>query len=105
MITSGTTGWKPNAARMAVADSIFGPWKKLGNPCIGKGKKITFHSQGTYILPIHGRKDAFIFMGDRWHPKNPIDGRYIWLPIQWKNKKPVIKWIGSWNLSFFDRKE
>ena len=103
MITSGTTGWKPNAARMAVADSIFGPWKKLGNPCVGKGKKTTFHSQGTYVLPVHGKKNAFIFMADRWRPKNPIDGRYVWLPIQWKDGQPVIKWMDQWKLSFFSK--
>jgi hypothetical protein len=105
MITSGTTGWKPNAARLAVADSIFGPWEKLANPCVGKGKKTTFHSQGTYVLHVHGKKSAFIFMADRWHPKNPIEGRYIWLPIQWENGKPVIKWLDQWNLSYFDKEK
>ena len=34
-IASGCSGWKPNAARSAVAESIFGPWTELGNPCIG----------------------------------------------------------------------
>lgn len=32
LISSGCTGWAPNAARLAVADSIRGPWKELGNP-------------------------------------------------------------------------
>ena len=32
-VASGCTGWDPNPARSAVADSIWGPWKELGNPC------------------------------------------------------------------------
>ena len=35
-IGSGCTGWAPNAARSAVADSIWGPWTELGNPCVGR---------------------------------------------------------------------
>lgn len=103
-IGSGTTGWAPNAARSAVAPSIWGPWKELGNPCVGKDSALTFHSQSTYVLKVHGMKNAYIFMADRWRPRNPIDGRYIWLPIQFKDGKPVIKWMNKWNLSFFKKK-
>ena len=35
MIASDCTGWHPNAARGLVADSIFGPWTEIGNPCKG----------------------------------------------------------------------
>jgi len=34
MISSDCTGWDPNTARLAVADSIWGPWRELGNPLI-----------------------------------------------------------------------
>ena len=33
MITSGCTGWAPNAAQYAVADSMLGEWTVKGNPC------------------------------------------------------------------------
>lgn len=102
MITSGCTGWKPNAARLASAESIWGPWTALGNPCIGDDADLTFHSQSTFVLPVQGKKDAFIFMADRWRPRNPIDGRYVWLPIQFENDKPVIKWLDQWDLSFYE---
>ena len=98
LITSGCTGWAPNAARMAVADSLFGAWTELGNPCVGSDANLTFNSQSTYILKIEGKKDAYIFMADRWTPKTPIDGRYIWLPILFENGKPVLKWFDNWNL-------
>ncbi|MDR2805902.1 MAG: glycoside hydrolase family 43 protein, partial [Dysgonamonadaceae bacterium] len=65
MITSGCTGWKPNAARLFTADSIMGEWTQHPNPCAGKDADLTFHSQSTFILPVQGKKDAFIFMADR----------------------------------------
>ncbi len=102
MITSGCTGWDPNAADVAVAGSIWGPWKQLGNPCIGEHAELTFYSQSTYVLPVAGFDDAFIFMADRWKPKNPVDGRYIWLPVKFENEKPVIEWKDEWDLSAFN---
>lgn len=103
MITSGCTGWAPNAARLLVADEIMGEWKLYPNPCIGKDAELTFHTQSTYILPVQGKKDTFIFMADRWRPKNPIDGRYVWLPILFENGLPVLKWFDNWNLSVFEQ--
>ena len=89
-----------------MADSIWGPWKALGNPCVGPEEltRITFDSQSTFILPVQGKKDAFIFMADRWRPQNAIDGRYVWLPIQFDNTgKPFLEWKDKWDLSFFDQ--
>lgn len=103
MITSGCTGWAPNAARLLVADSVMGNWEYVGNPCIGDDKDLTFHSQSTYILPVQGKKDAFIFMADRWIPENAIDGRYIWLPIQFnENGLPFLEWMDEWSLDIFE---
>ncbi|GGF82716.1 glycoside hydrolase family 43 protein [Wenyingzhuangia marina] len=99
MITSGLTGWDPNAARSFKASSILGPWISLGNPAKGKDSDLTFYSQSTYILPIQSKKDTFIFMADRWNPKKPIDGRYIWLPIKFKDEKPIIEWKSRWKIN------
>lgn len=104
MITSGCTGWAPNAARLLVSDSVMGEWEYINNPCIGDDRDLTFHSQSTYILPVQGKNDALIFMADRWQPENPIDGRYIWLPIQFDDKGlPVLEWMDSWSMEIFDR--
>ena len=101
MITSGCTGWKPNEARMFSASSIWGPWAQHTNPCQGKDAELTFHTQGTYILPVHGQKEQFIFMADRWRPDNPIDGRYVWLPILFENGVPVLRWTDKWNITIY----
>lgn len=103
MITSGCTGWDPNAARLLVADAVMGDWEYVENPCVGEDADLTFHSQSTFILPVQGKEDAYIFMADRWRPQNAIDGRYVWLPIQFKeNGLPYLEWMDEWNLSFFD---
>jgi beta-xylosidase len=100
MITSGCTGWRPNEARACVASSIWGPWEPLGNPCTGENAQVTFYSQSTFVLPVRGMENAYIFMADRWRPENPIDGRYVWLPITFEHEKPVIRWYDQWDLSF-----
>lgn len=102
MIGSGCTGWAPNAARWFTATSMWGPWTYEGNPCKGSGAEFTYGGQSTHILPVQGKKGAFIFMADKWNPKNAIDGRYIWLPIQFKEGRPEINWQENWDLSVFD---
>ncbi|MCC4213176.1 glycoside hydrolase family 43 protein [Leeuwenhoekiella parthenopeia] len=100
MITSGLTGWDPNSARSFRARSMLGPWQSLGNPSKGKGAEVTFNSQSTYVLPVEDRKDTFIFMADRWNPKNHQDGRYVWLPVIINNEgNPEIKWTDEWNFN------
>lgn len=98
LIASDCTGWKPNAARSAVAENIFGPWRELGNPCRGEDAQLTFHSQSTYVIPVNPSRGEFIYLGDRWNPKNAIDGRYIWLPLQFENDEPVIRWKDEWSI-------
>ncbi|MDO4159614.1 MAG: glycoside hydrolase family 43 protein [Prevotellaceae bacterium] len=98
MITSGCTGWAPNKARMFTSKSIWGPWTQLPNPCKGPNEDLTFGGQSTYILKVEGKKDFFIFMADIWRPEHPSDARYIWLPIEFNDGKPVIEWKDAWKL-------
>lgn len=96
MITSGCTGWAPNKARMYSAPSIWGPWERHESPCIGPNADLTFGGQSTYILKFPGT-DRFVFMADIWRPKFPSDARYIWIPIEWYEGKPVLPWRESWS--------
>lgn len=104
LITSGCTGWAPNQARVSAADSIWGPWEELGNPCLGNNVQTatTFDSQSTYVLPLPGKRGAFIFIADRWRPENASDGRYVWLPIRFRHGTPMIEWHAEWALGIFD---
>lgn len=103
LFASGTTGWAPNPARLYMADQIFGPWHPLGNPIRGTSnqRKTTFGGQSTFVLSLPPAADgrfSGIFMADIWRPKNAIDGRYIWLPIEWEEDVPVLRWRPSWHL-------
>ena len=99
LIASGCTAWAPNAARSAVADHIWGPWTELGNPCVGADAEKTFHSQSTFVLPVAGQPDKFIFMADRWNQWNLPDSRYVWLPIEFSSDgRPVLHWRDHWSI-------
>jgi len=90
LITSGCSGWSPNAASYAVADKIMGPWKEVGNPCIGKDSEQTFFAQGSFVLPVVGRQGRFIFMGDLWNKLDLEKSGYLWLPFTVANGKIEI---------------
>ena len=98
MVTSACTGWAPNEAKYAVADNIFGPWTEIGNPCIGENAHLTFYSQSTFILPMPNQKGRYIFMADRWNPKNLGDSRYVWLPLDFYDGKMVIEYFDEWSM-------
>ena len=98
IVTSGCTGWDPNEAQYAVANSIMGKFKIMGNPCIGSEASKTYYSQSTFILPIQGRKNAYIALFDRWNKKNLQDSRYVWLPLNFKGDKMIIEWKDCWQI-------
>ncbi|MFZ4457044.1 MAG: family 16 glycosylhydrolase [Bacteroidales bacterium] len=110
LLGSGSTGFNPNAARLFVADSLQGEFTNLGNPTFGVnphngiGPEKTFGGQISCIIPVQGKKDAYIAVFDVWRQENPITGGYIWLPVTFKNNQPEIHWMDKWNLSFFDKK-
>ena len=99
LITSGLSGYRPNAARISVTDNILGPWITLGNPMSSFNSNdvlTSFHSQPTYILKV--KKDKYIYLGDRWDFKNNSysdlwKSTYVWLPINLSNEIPSISWV------------
>jgi hypothetical protein len=105
LITSGCTGWTPNKASLHVSNSLWGPWQLTEtNPMAGPDADSTFGSQSTHIQPIQGQKDRFIFMADKWNPKNLKDSRYVWLPVQFKNSALTVEWMDEWGTGFWFKK-
>lgn len=84
MIASGCTGWDPNTARSAVADSLRGPWVELDNPCVGADARVTFGAQSTFIIPPGPANREHIAMFDLWRPEDLRTSGYLWLPIRWE---------------------
>lgn len=79
MITSGCTGWEPNAARLSTARHMLGPWTAHGNPCQGPGADRTFGAQGCYIF-THPTQGSTMML-DIWHPDDLPSSQHLWLPI------------------------
>lgn len=98
IISSACTGWTPNAAMLASADTILSNWTEMYNPCKGPDGDSTFHAQSTFVLPIEGKTDKFIFLADRWNKTNLEDSRYVWLPLSFTKDSVTIEWKTSWSL-------
>lgn len=105
LISSACTGWRPNAANYSVASNPLGPWRTFENPCTGPDAGTTFGSQSTFVLPVPGKNDDFIFMADRWNPQNLPDSRYVWLPFTVNtNDMFNIAWRDQWDFSLFAKR-
>jgi hypothetical protein len=103
LITSGQTGWTANAADLAVAESILGPWRHLGNPAIGPDSGTTFHSQSAQVIPLPGGNDGtFLYLGDRWNGTHLERSTYVWLPFRvTEQQKVALEYWPGWSLSEF----
>ena len=109
LLMSGCTGWDPNEARSAVADTPFGPWTERGNPCrgtngiTGEGPELTFGAQSTCVLKVAGIPNAFIAMFDDWNTDDFISSRHVWLPVTFApDGSFTIRWRDTWDLGVFD---
>lgn len=108
-LNSQTTGWAPNANHYSTATSITGPWTYKGEFATGDGASDTFASQTTFVLPVAGREDSFIFMADR---TNATSGTtiadlgamtHVWLPISLDvmTGTMTVPWRSDWDLDVF----
>ncbi len=95
IMTSSTTGWDSNEARVWSADSIFGKWKNDGSPCEGTARSITYDTQSTSVF--QAENGQWIYYGDRWNRDELADSRYIWLPVRFEEGKMIIRWQNEWS--------
>ena len=108
-ITSGCTGWDPNAGHSSYSQLPLTGWNDLGNPCVDDDKNTTYHSQSNYIFKVPGYYDAYIFMGDRWKggdyfsDANVGESWHIWLPIDMRTGYPIMRFYADWDLSLFNK--
>ena len=78
LLGSGSTSWDPNPARMFVANQIEGPYRSLGNPCVGVnphnrlGPEKAFGGQSTFLMAAPWNPDEWIAMFDIWNPKEVL---------------------------------
>jgi len=94
LMSSSTTGWMSNEARVWSCDCIFGNWHNDGNPCTGAGALVTFNSQSTLLF--QAPNGQWIYGGDRWNGEQLYDSRYVWLPTYFEDGKLRIRWESEW---------
>ncbi len=97
MLSSGCTGWYPNACLYAEANAIFGRWKLIDNPCVGENYRQTYGGQSAYVFEVDGK---FVLMLDHWVPKNLQESGYSFLPITVNDDKTLTveradEWLGA----------
>lgn len=88
-IGSGCTGWTPNAARSAVADSLAGPWTELGNPAADPGRRADLRRPEHLGRAAGGRH--FPVYGGYLAPEDAIDGPLSLLP---SNSRTAVRSCG-----------
>ncbi|OHT13066.1 hypothetical protein TRFO_03494 [Tritrichomonas foetus] len=100
LMTSGTSGWAPNAANVHRSTMLFGPYEELGNPCEGDGSGRTFDSQSTYFVDIDAANGKVMYFGDRWWSNDLEHSRYVWLPVEINAKDHSFKlhYTEEWKL-------
>ena len=95
MVSSGCTGWAPNAALFAICPNLMGQWKLIDNPCEGKFAKQTFFGQSSYVFEADGK---FYLMLDHWKSENLRISGYSILPIEITDDNClIIPWQDEWN--------
>jgi hypothetical protein len=68
LITSGTSGYFPNASEVASADSYHGPWSVLGDPHPSDPSRTSFRTQISSVFRHPLKRDLYIALADRWLP-------------------------------------
>jgi hypothetical protein len=107
LIGSGSTGFDANPARAFFARQLTGPYEPLGNPALGLnphnnlGPEKTFGGQISFVIPVVDKPNAFIAMFDVWKPDHAIEGGYAWLPVDFEDGTPKIRWSSEWDLTYF----
>lgn len=81
--------WKPTA---------FGKWfSKKFYKMVDKAMSGGRHQEIT--TPDRSPKEAGTLPGKlQRHMENTSIARYVWLPVEWRGKKPVIRWHDEWKI-------
>ena len=84
LLTSGCSGWRPNAALFGTAPSVEGPWKLVDNPCRGPREHTTFGAQATCVFEVGGRPLVLL---DHWKPDDLALSGYSLLGVTFAPEK------------------
>lgn len=88
-ITSGTTGWRPNAALYSRSRFLFSGQKLIDNPCVGPAAATTYGGQPAAVFAVAGR---WYLLLDHWQPADLSQSGYSILPIEITGRDLHVAW-------------
>lgn len=91
IISSGSTGWEPNKARLYVSSAMLGDWTDAGTPIKSNNaynREHTFGGQGSFAFNANNKT---IFVLDVWNKNDLGSSKYLFIPLKWdSNKLPYL---------------
>ena len=66
LMTSGTSGYYPNASEVAVADSFHGPFAVMGDVHPDDRSRSSYNSQISSVFKHPAKRNLYIALADRW---------------------------------------
>lgn len=104
LVSSHTTGWKPNPSEWFVSKSLCGNlnWTSIGNRAMGSND--TFGAQSTFALELSSGNVVLMMDKWNWQADELLNmSTYVWLPVQYHETDglPMVSWYDKWDLGIF----
>jgi hypothetical protein len=104
LLHSHLTGLNTNENFYHTATNLWGPWQAKGKIAQGEHAANTFLTQTMDVVPVPGKKGAFIWIGDSIRNNVEPNTRTVWLPVTIKRPGEMeIRWRDAWDLSVFGK--
>jgi hypothetical protein len=105
LLHSSLTGLTPNDNFYHTATNIWGPWQARGKIARGEHSEATFMTQTMDVIPVAGKKGAFVWIGDSIRNEMRPHTRTVWLPATITDGGELeIRWRDFWDLSMLDHR-
>lgn len=108
LMTTGQSGFTATTNKYSTSTSLTSnAWSALVNPfqtSAMEDNSVGYHSLVTDVIPVQGRTDGYVFMGDRFDGSSVSTGslynsRHVWLPITFPSANTMsISWSSGWAL-------
>jgi hypothetical protein len=110
---SGLNDWFYSPTSYRMSENIAGPWTPWQVVQTDPPSTNAFKTQdGALIFEVRGTSGSFhVWTGLRYWdtlPIRPVAAKdsappgirpaFVWLPLQWKDGKPLLKWYSRWNV-------
>jgi hypothetical protein len=94
------SAWNGSTTYYATAGKIAGPWSTFQKAKMEPETEDSFNAQNDFLFEVKGTAGSFVLWGaDRWSQRTGTGtGKNVWLPLQWNDGEPLLKWYPTWNV-------